>query len=80
MWCLTRILWRRCFPKGKTKEEEGSNAKLTKPTEVHSIPSHTTETVKTKIELLQFLVVFGRLKVYYLLWLMLVMTFPGLTS
>lgn len=48
-WCLTRVMWRRCFPKGKTEEEEGRDTKIANPTEVHSKyhPSHEIQTVKT---------------------------------
>lgn len=34
-WHLTRITWRRHFPKGKTEEAEGRDAELAKTTKVH---------------------------------------------
>lgn len=80
-WCLTRIMWRRCFPKGITEVGEGREAKIAKPTQVHcqyhpiaqNLPSRNTERF-------QSVIMSGRLKVCPSLLLTLVMIFPGLTS
>lgn len=47
--CLTRITWRRCFPKGKTEKEEERDVNIPKHTKVPSKyhPPHKTSTVKT---------------------------------